>query len=392
MLETERGVRVRVLADDLTGAADAGVAFVDTESRPRLVLDAGAAAWMGTQPIVAADADSRDADVEQSRTQVAALAPGLIWADIAVKKVDSLLRGHLRAELTVLRGLLPDTAMVVAPAFPAVGRTTRGGRLHAHAGVRASIPELLAPLPVMVVELDDVRAGPTTLTALLAEAADRGEIISCDAETDADLASIALAGRRLDRRALWIGSGGLTHALAGRTIPVAGLRLPHAGASRFLAVIGSTSPVAARQADALRSLSSTPVDLPVQTVIAVSASGAGQAHIDRAAARVNPVVRVTGPVDPSAAAAVAAGLAAAVAPAVLRVSLLVLTGGATARAVLLACGLTQLELLGELEPGVVLLATNRSEPAYVITKAGTFGDDHTLLRAVRAVIGGRCDR
>ena len=96
------------------------------------------------------------------------------------------------------------------------------------------------------------------------------------------------------------------------------------------------------------------------------------------------VVTVDGPVDPSVARRLNTALAEVCAPAASGASLLVLTGGETARAVLSRRGVTGLRLLNELEPGVVLARTE-PHPGHVITKAGGFGTRETLHRAISAV-------
>jgi uncharacterized protein YgbK (DUF1537 family) len=62
---------------------------------------------------------------------------------------------------------------------------------------------------------------------------------------------------------------------------------------------------------------------------------------------------------------------------------LVLPGGATARSVLDSLQITALDVVGELEAGVVLL---RAGHQHVVTKAGSFGDAETLVSAVRRLI------
>ena len=64
---------------------------------------------------------------------------------------------------------------------------------------------------------------------------------------------------------------------------------------------------------------------------------------------------------------------------------LVLTGGETARAVCDRVGVTAIELIREIEPGVPL---GRAGDLGIVTKAGAFGDPGTLSRAVDAIRGG----
>jgi uncharacterized protein YgbK (DUF1537 family) len=89
--------------------------------------------------------------------------------------------------------------------------------------------------------------------------------------------------------------------------------------------------------------------------------------------------------DPSAVAGLL-GEAAAVAAD--RAEVLVLSGGHTAQAVLDRLGVARLELLAELEPGVVL-SRAPGHPWLIVTKAGAFGDEGTLLRLLPALRPGR---
>jgi len=368
-------MRVRVLADDLTGAADAAIAFAG--GRPRLALHTATALWQSDQAVVALDTAARDAGAAVASASAARLAGGLMSADIAMKKIDSLLRGPIRAEIQALRTAMPTARIVVAPAFPALGRTTRDGMQHVDGTAlgpgRGDLTGLLAPLPTVTVGLSGVRAG-----TLAHEADAAGEAVICaDAETDDDLDAVVAACGRLGGPVLWVGSGGLAHALARAAMP-ARRPPPVIAAGRFLAVIGSACPLAARQAAALPAQH---IDIPVDDL----AAEPWAERIGQAVRAGDTVVRVVGPVDPSAAATVSGRLAAVVTPAVADVSLLMLTGGATARAILVRCGCTELELLSETEPGVVLSAPAAGLFPHVLTKAGAFGDDHTLARALKQV-------
>ena len=63
---------------------------------------------------------------------------------------------------------------------------------------------------------------------------------------------------------------------------------------------------------------------------------------------------------------------------------LVLTGGDTARAVLQSMGISGLVVLGHVELGIPVSRSQLSN-LRVVTKAGAFGDDHSLSRAVQAL-------
>lgn len=139
-------MHIGIVADDLTGAADALAPFArmgfhasvgfelkhtltHTMEMERFPLADGDA--------LAYDTATRDVPREQllvlQRTvrraahRLATLAPRVVF-----KKIDSTLRGHLRAELGALRAEFPDRMAIVCPAFPAQGRTVQTGVLHIH--------------------------------------------------------------------------------------------------------------------------------------------------------------------------------------------------------------------------------------------------------------------
>ena len=81
---------------------------------------------------------------------------------------------------------------------------------------------------------------------------------------------------------------------------------------------------------------------------------------------------------------IAASLAVAAAAAIEPAAGLLLTGGETARAVCDRAGLTRIDLIGEVEPGVPLgRAGNPSR--VVVTKSGGFGGPDTLVAALDAI-------
>src|SRR4051812_29868896 len=125
-------LRWLILADDLTGAADCAIAFARRGLRASVGW--GEAAGEPGDAVLAIDADSRRlppaAAAARHRTLLAARhAPGIRL----IKKIDSTLRGQPAAELEatidLLRARGAGAMALVAPAFPATGRTTEGGRI-----------------------------------------------------------------------------------------------------------------------------------------------------------------------------------------------------------------------------------------------------------------------
>jgi D-threonate/D-erythronate kinase len=307
--------RLRLLADDLTGALDSAARFVP-------LTGPVAVAWRdaATEGSIAIDSGTRELTAEAARDRVERLAPLLHGGQPAFKKIDSLLRGHVAPELAAcLRGF---DHCVLAPAFPFQGRITRDGRQLARGG----------------------RGWRDTGIDLPAALHAHGVAVRLrDAETDADLDAIVAEGRRLTGRVLWCGSGGLAGALAGHA------RVPRPDLPRpILALIGSDHAVTRAQVAAV------PQDLR-QAVIACDLPPG----TDRREARER----------------VAAAFGALLRR-VRRPGTLFVTGGATLRDLCDALGATHLVVDGEIEPGVPtsLLRGGGWDGQRVVSKSGAFGD------------------
>ena len=114
--------------------------------------------------------------------------------------------------------------------------------------------------------------------------------------------------------------------------------------------------------------------------------------LDAALASGRDIALAIGPeaaVDLREGSRLAAALASLVVPRLPKLGGLVMTGGETARAILVAAGIQGLRLRGEIEPGVPLGTGIGRFAIPVVTKAGAFGDRHTLLRCRAALRRGR---
>ena len=179
---------LRLMADDLTGALDTAVEFVGLAGPVQVHWGGGSARTL--PPSAALDTGSRERTAVQAVAAVEALAPALRGADIAYKKLDSLLRGNALAEVAACFRAGGWTHAVFAPAFPYQGRVTRGGRQFARAAGEAWTP-VSGDLVVAFAEL-----GVPARTGQPSEPLPSGLTVF-DAETDADLARVAEAGRRV---------------------------------------------------------------------------------------------------------------------------------------------------------------------------------------------------
>jgi D-threonate/D-erythronate kinase len=222
----------------------------------------------------------------------------------------------------------------------------------------------------------------------------------CDAQTEDDLLTIATASRMLVEKPLWVGSGGLIRALVRggeRSGPPSSARPWTMVGKPILLVVGSASSASRTQFDALAAQQGI-----TSLVVEPSALREGgdreqlQTHIqalDRALASGSDLAVMIGGRDIKLQEGpqLAAALARLIAPRLSQVGGLIVTGGETARAILVKASVSGLRMAGEIEPGVPIGLSIGDIAIPVITKAGAFGDRMTLVRCHAALRGHRSD-
>ncbi|MET7400030.1 four-carbon acid sugar kinase family protein [Dactylosporangium sp. NPDC005572] len=390
---------VAIVADDLSGACEAAATFLLRTTRISIALDAVAGSADGFR-VVAVDTHSRGLAPAQAAGRVMAAIAGRAGVPV-LKKVDSLLRGNIAAEVTALRDLL-RTAPVVATALPAAGRTVVGGvphvggtPLHAtalwHAEPGAAprtVADALAPMATVTVPLAVVRGGADGLARALGAAVAGSLVPVCDAETDADLDAIHAAVALLPTPPVLVGSAGLV-AAAARAMPadpagpLAVDRRPPA-ADAVLVVAGTCAPSLAGQLDVLAPEADAVVRLDPHALL-TDPVGTGRELTARLAGARCVAVSLdgSGDVDAGLSARLARALAEAVAPTAGDGRALILTGGETARAVLDRLGVDRLRPAYGCE-GAVVSTTGTGR--VVATRPGSFGGPASLAGLVRTVL------
>jgi len=252
-----------ITADDLTGAADSAAALARPEAAVPVSLTPHPGAWQGRKAF-AVNTDSRTCSPEEAHRRVRESVGALraLGAGAVYKKTDSNLRGNIGAEVAAVREATGAT-VILAPAFPARGRTTLGGVLlvdgtpvsetdMAHdpqAPVTES--EIVALLrttggdfPISCCRLAAVRAGADELR----ESFRAQGVVVCDAETDADLDVIAEAALSLSPVPALVGSAGLVAAVGRRLLgSPEPLRWAASSAAPILGLLATASPNLPRQ-------------------------------------------------------------------------------------------------------------------------------------------------
>lgn len=385
-----------IIADDLTGAADTSACFADAGWRTVIPFTTIAP---GNVDVVALSTESRDlAEFEAAEAVYRAI---LTMASNApprwlYKKVDSALRGHPREELLAAMNALGTRRALVAPALPAEGRTTRGGRqfinglpIHSSAFAGQSAPTSLLDifandrdLPVIHLPLGLVRQHPNAVCEWLS--ADEDGILVADAETDADLDVLASAAANSPLQVL-CGAAGFARRLALALPRGRGRTAPPLAAKPILIVAGSMHAATLRQLRVLSKEGVPVIQLP-QEAIDDPESPLGST-LDEVAAHLasgRTTAVTTAGLTPSASGErmVAARLAeVATAPEVRQhLGGMVLTGGDVAAAVCSALHTKGLDLGGEIYAGQPWgrLISGELPDLPVATKAGSFGRDQAL--------------
>lgn len=407
-------LRMLILADDLSGAADCGAAC--------------AGAGLKTVVSLGAMGDHVDADVLSVDGDTRSMSPGAAAAEVhrlirqyapdeellLFKKIDSTLRGNIAVELTAaldayscLHPGVSGAVALMAPAFPAIGRTTVNGfqLVHGHPlhdtdvwriqGIMGQpyIPDMLkcAGLKGSLLQLGVVRSAAHALADAMAISANDSDVLVCDAETDADLGAIARVSMQLRRKVIWVGSAGLAYHLpraaglakAGKVAE--GALPPLSGPLLF--VIGSLSRNSIEQVRLLTSSSHTlRISVPPEVLLA----GVGSTHwqdyqreLEHAIGMNQDVVLGPMPepqVELSKRPLLSAGLAQMTSSITSEIGALIVAGGENARTVLQGWGITGLRLIGELERGIpVSITEDWKRQLLVVTKAGDFGNPEALF-------------
>jgi len=218
--------RIVLIADDLTGAMDSGLQF---SKRGCDTLVSTSWQTLPEAEVVVVDTDSRDVAASTAYARLRAVARRLAGRRL-FKKVDSTMRGNVGYELRALLEVRQPRAAVVAPAFPASGRSTLHGVQRADGRpleltffardprwpmTQSHLPTLLmqqSGREVAQIDLEVVERGALRLAATIAERPE--SIVVVDALQQLHVRTIAEALVALGDDWLPCGSAGLAEEWA----------------------------------------------------------------------------------------------------------------------------------------------------------------------------------
>lgn len=418
-------MRVGIIADDYTGAADTGVQFSKKRLKTSIVHNLKRIEETAERvDVLVFDTESRGDPKEVAYKKVALVAEEFKKTGVKIlyKKIDSTLRGNLGVELDAAIDTLNVSAVILCPAYPKNGRITVGG-FHLNnqsliedtevakdpeSPVRQShIPTLIqnqSEKKVSLVDIATVSLGVERVKREVVRQLKEGnQIIVVDAISQRDLKTIAQTIASLDQPVLVCGSGGLAEELP----DAFGL-----GEDReeFVVVIaGSVSEVTAQQIRiAAKTLNVKVVTVDVQRVLmgkeegkleatrvideAEEALHAGRDVVIRLAESLNALEEVKeagkelGLTDREMRTLMGQILGRT-SQAILKKGKLcgmVVTGGETAFNVYKALDVLEVRVEEEVLPGipVVTIVGGPASGTRVVTKAGAFGNEDALVTAI----------
>lgn len=239
--------RIVVIADDFTGGNDAGVSLACAGLQVDVAFDLP---YRGSADVLVVNSESRALDARHAASRIEALVDACYRhpRQLLLKKIDSTLRGNPGAELEAMMRVSGKKLAIVAPAFPDAGRTTIQGQCLVN-GIPVTDTEFASDpkTPVVSADIVTLLQAQTTLpcqsisVGTLSQMQPPGspQIWVVDAQSDACLDAIVARALTYEESPLLVGSAGICQALARQ----------HAGASTrgLLAIVGSMSEIAQRQ-------------------------------------------------------------------------------------------------------------------------------------------------
>jgi D-threonate/D-erythronate kinase len=414
--------RCLIIADDLTGGADAGAQFakrgLDTllvSFRDRAGIDFFQYAG---RDVLVVNTDTRKLDAVKAARVVSNLFRGFDTGlfPIVYKKIDSTLRGNIGSELDAILEKTKIPLCFLTPAYPEQHRTLVGGILTVR-GLPLSSTEMAPDVALPagefsvhsllrgqtvhhIASIDLARLAATTqqlAETVVQERIKGNRVILFDAVSRQDLTKIVEAGFAMDEIPLFAGSAGLAGEVAKKLSPAVPRRQRGRKFKHIFVISGSLSSVTQQQLRRLRDMAIPAVQLSVESLTGDKRQreieGKRLRELISQSLSVGPAILETYPgrlpshtSDTEIRSKISETLAQMAFSAVQTSNIrardlaLILTGGDTALSVINVFKAEGIEMEGELLEGMMLghVMGGTWNGLTVITKAGAFGDDQAL--------------
>lgn len=424
--------RIGIIADDLTGANDSGVQLAEKGIDTSVLFDIpDHIDNLDSGLVIDTNSRALSSQAAETVTRKASLFLKEAGYHYVYKKMDSTLRGHIGTELqAIYKVYLPDFVMI-APAFPALGRTTVNG-IHYVNGVKLSdtevsndpahpvtesyLPRLIENeinQPVGLLTMADIKEGAAVHEKLASYKQENIPYIISDAESQEDLKNMAKYIAGISDRIIWAGSAGLAEVLPEVLgIEQTGKERPYRLSTKVLTVCGSLSQVtqnqvlfAAEQPDVTAVLLNpvhmfrenweTYKETYVRECVNGLETGQDIVVYVPSGEQVRGQVKQIGDELNLTGYQIGERIAQSISQIVLGVTRqhaelngLVLTGGETAKETARQLGGSGFRLIKQIEAGIPLGTLIGTEKEYkVVTKAGAFGERESIYHAMQVLKG-----
>lgn len=224
MTQTSWKTPVLVIADDFTGANDAGSGLAQAGARVH-VLFSSAASLEGAADVWVVSTDSRAVSAAEAAARTEAVVQrhqAFIARGWLFKKIDSTLRGNIGVELRAALAASGKKLALIVPAVPRLGRVTRRGEVWVN-NVRLTDTEYASDpktpvtsarvLTQLGIDGEEIDLATLRSDRFAAQLADRRGAVVIDAEREEDIARILAAAAQLEETPLLVGATGLSDAL-----------------------------------------------------------------------------------------------------------------------------------------------------------------------------------
>jgi|GEM_PF-4463604 len=424
MKHTKR--KLAIIADDLTGANDCGVHFSENgfDTTVNLNFNKGLNNY---SEVLVVDADTRELDKNQASSIIKKAFHQIKDAgySILLKKIDSTLRGNIGVETKVMMDEGNYDFALIVPASPRNGRKTINGYHYVNEEMISTTEfsgDLFTPInnsyiPSLISKEIQVKIG-TLQPNLLGSKLDRWEkelkikydkgikYIVCDASSEKELELLAYMVGKLHYSVLWVGSAGIAKYLSmnlktDNTNSQNPVDLLEKVNDRVLVVSGSRSKVTNKQIKtALKMEGVKNVELDINEILNKNKSLSEIKNelsnkVDILLRKNNCVIIHTpfknkdnDSVDQVNVGYEITKILGKVAKSIIKNYsniALILTGGATAKAVCKEIEVDEIKLITEIEDGIPIGTLRDKENMKVITKAGAFGDENSLVNIIRKI-------